>query len=59
MLKEYWDNVAHSREQLTQNKGVESISVSNKINKEAIINENEPRVWEFKIVYHLRRDVQS
>ena len=32
-LKEYWDTVAHSRERLTQNKGVESVSVPNKINR--------------------------
>ena len=33
VLKEYWDTVARSRERLTQNKGVESVSVPNKVNR--------------------------
>ncbi len=33
VLKEYWDTVARSQERLTQNKGVESVSVPNKINR--------------------------
>ena len=32
-LKEYLDTVARSQERLAQNKGVESVSVSNKINR--------------------------
>ena len=33
VLKEYWNTVAHSEERLPQNKGVESVSVFNKINR--------------------------
>ena len=33
VLKEYWDTVARSHERLIQNKGVESVSASNKINR--------------------------
>jgi hypothetical protein len=33
VLKEYWDTVARSQERLTQNKGVESVSVPNKIKR--------------------------
>ena len=33
VLKEYWDTVARSQERLTQNKGVESVSVLNKMNR--------------------------
>ena len=42
MLKEYWDTVARSQDWLTQNKGVESVSVSNKINKRS--NDKRKRV---------------
>ena len=59
MLIEYWDTVARLQERLTQNKGVESASVPNKIIKVAIINKTEMTTWKFKIVHHLSRDVQS
>ena len=40
MLIEYWDTVARLQERLTQNKGVESASVPNKINKSSNHKQN-------------------
>ena len=58
MLKEYWDIVARSQERLIQNKGVKSVSMSNKINRRNK-HKRKQAAWEFKIAYHLSRDAQS
>ena len=39
VLKEYWDTMTHSQERLIQNKDVESVSVSNKINRKNNYNQ--------------------
>ena len=33
VLKEYWNAIAYSKEWLTKNKGITSVSVSNKITR--------------------------